>query len=387
MSPRMFRLWGGIWAIGAALERRVWLKNGPRLAFPNLFVLEVAPPGVGKQVINDVKELLREVRQPGTKNQAFKIAPDNVTKAALIDRLAKSKQVYLPKVGPPVTYHSLQVAAEEFGVLLPAYDLEYIGTLNSIYNNPPLHEEERRHGTAKEVSIEQPQLSILGGAQPGWMATTLPEEAWSMGLASRMIMIYSPETPIMELFYEPELPPGLKSHLAGELGKMSMLYGGMKIEAGAVDALAKGHREQWNPVPQHTKLTHYIRRRTLHIIKLSIVAAISRSLEMVIRVDDVTRAWGWLREAELVMPDIFRDMIGKSDSSVLEELHFYISQVYNSKKKTPVPEGVVWTFLSNRVPSDRIEKLIGVAERSGLMRRDAITLQYTPRPKHEWGIE
>src|SRR5262249_4747742 len=156
--------------------------------FPNLYVLLVAPPGVGKQVIDDVWELWSGVSEPGSSDTVLHVAPDSMSKAALMDTLAASLRIRHHASGGPSSYHSLCVAAEEFSVMLPGYDLEYIGALNKIYNNPVKHSERRRAASVKELTIEFPQLNILAGVQPGWLGSVFPEEAWSTGLASRMIM-------------------------------------------------------------------------------------------------------------------------------------------------------------------------------------------------------
>src|SRR5438067_5724999 len=78
-TPELFRLWSAIALVGGALERRVWINNGDGTVFPNMFILLVAPPGVGKFVIEEVRSLWTESCEPGTKIPAFHVAPDNMT--------------------------------------------------------------------------------------------------------------------------------------------------------------------------------------------------------------------------------------------------------------------------------------------------------------------
>src|SRR5215831_3135475 len=86
--PEVFKRWSAISLIGGALERRVWTRTGShgglsRYTFPNLYVLLIAPPGTGKSVIDVISDFWRETVQPGTTTPAFKIAPTNMTRAAL----------------------------------------------------------------------------------------------------------------------------------------------------------------------------------------------------------------------------------------------------------------------------------------------------------------
>ena len=387
-SPEIFRRWCGIAAVAGALERRVWAKTSLGVLFPNVYVLLVGPPGVGKYIIETVRELWTETIEPGTKRPAFAVAPDNMSKAALMDTLAKAKKTWLPKVGAPLTYHSLLIAAEEFEVLLPDYDREYIGSLNSIFNNKPLHAEARRHGPVRELVIERPQLTILGGAQPSYFVSTFPEEAWSTGFARRIIMVYAAETPFRELFGELSETAVAKPALLAKLAGLSQLYGQMKWTPDAASALAEWHRKGCPPVPGHSKLAHYNRSRTMHAAKLAIISSASRGPSLAIDALDIKRGIEWLCEAEALMPDIFREMAGKSDSQVIEELHFFMQRAWLANGRKPLRDAMLVGFLAQRLPSEKIEKVLAIAERAGVIARVAGTAdQYVPRPRTEHGIE
>jgi hypothetical protein len=148
-----------------------------------MYILLVAPPGVGKFVISSIRELWSETKNPTNGQGIFKVAPSSVTKASLMDRLAAAKRQAPLESGDPTIFHSLLVAAEELGVLMPGYDLEFIAALNDIYNCPPWYDESRRASAIKELKIDNPHLNLLAGTQPGWLGSVFPEEAWSSGLA------------------------------------------------------------------------------------------------------------------------------------------------------------------------------------------------------------
>src|SRR5882724_11244346 len=189
-SPEIYRLWSGISAIAGALERRVWVETSRGVLYPNMFCLLVGPPGVGKSnAISIVEELWYSSKK-------FKVAPNNVTKAALVDALLEAdRKIILPNGGGLVEYHCLLTSSSEFGVLVPAHDLEFLSVLNYIYDNPKVYRENRR-SLNKNIEIIHPQITILAGTQPGFLASLLPEEAWSMGFTSRIIMIYAGVPPI-----------------------------------------------------------------------------------------------------------------------------------------------------------------------------------------------
>lgn len=399
-SPELFRLWSAISLIAGALEQRVWIENGDDIAYANLYVLLVAPPGVGKDIIERVRDLWMETTAPNRLEPSLHVAPDNMTKAALVDHIEKSKRIFTPESGkaPPLVYHSLSVAAEEFSVFLPAYDMEFIGVLNTFWGKKKIHIEERRFNK-KDTRIDRPQLNILGGIQPSYMASLFPEEAWNTGLARRLMMIYSTDTPHRGLFQKSSTPKGLRDDLLAALGEMSMAYGPMKWEEEAMLTLDRWHMEGppnagGPPLPTHQKLQHYLRSRSLLSLKLSMIAAMSRDRNaLTIGLGDVKRALHWMIEAEKVMPDIFRAMVGKSDTDVLREIHYFTLQQYGRSRKA-VSGMALRRFLLERVPHDKLEGLIRAAESSGLIARVAGTGQGTgtadewmPRAKEHGGGE
>ena len=85
--PQIFTTWTAISTIAAMLERRVFTFIRREPLFPNLYVLFVSPPGGGKSsTIGRATELVREVWKPyGDEKHKLKFAPDDITKASLID--------------------------------------------------------------------------------------------------------------------------------------------------------------------------------------------------------------------------------------------------------------------------------------------------------------
>ena len=382
-SPEIFRKWCGLSLIGAACQRRVWVEAGGYQTFPNLYIMLVAPPGVGKQCIDEIRDLLAELPPAKASGSGIFLSPDSMTKASMVDSIAKARTLWVPPSGPPEEFHSLYIVAEEAGVFLPAYDLEFLATLNRLYNSPATpHIETRRHGPAREVKIEKAQINMIAGTQPGWMSSVFPEEAWSLGFASRIIMIYNADNPIKSLFDLKPKDLARKKNILSRLHKISSLWGKLPWAAGALEHLNKWHMAGGPPQPTHTKLEHYNRRRTLHVIKLSIISALSRSLILApipsVETEDIEQAIEWLIEAEGLMPDIFRAMVGRSDSQILEELHFFVISIWKMNSGKPVPAQKLRFFLSQRVPSDKVEKLLELAERAGFLVRVAGQETYLP---------
>lgn len=378
-SAGLFRLWGAIGAVGAAMERRTFTRLAGGEVYPNLFLLLVGAPASGKTLaILHVRDLFKQAK-------CFYLAAKGITKPALLDAINRSQRAIKVSDVDILQYHSLFAATPEFGVLLPAHDTEFLNVLNDLFDNPPDYRDETR--TSKSVDIANPQINILGGTQPSYLAGLLPEEAWGMGFMSRIIMIYASKAPrLADLFAVPELDAGQKKFLIGGLVNLSKLRGPFGWHIAAVEELNRWYTTGMDPAPEHSKLEYYLGRRLLTIVKLSMISAASRSAEMIVELRDLTRAKDWLFAAETMMPDVFREMVLRSDSQTIQELHFFAWKIWVKEKK-PIHEGRLIHFLSNRVASERIEKVLSVAEKAGFFSRDAGTQLYRPRPKHEHGME
>lgn len=318
----------------------------------------------------------------------LKVAPRSVTRASLVDVLADAKRSIPVQGGANlVEYSSLQVAADEFGVLVSAHDLDFLSVLNKLYDNPPVHSEKRR--TAKiDHTIINPQLTILAGTQPSFLANLLPEQAWGMGFMSRQVMIYS-GTPIrVKLFKLTLKDQALRSCLLFDMGQMAEIMGQMHADDEVENELQRWYDEGMPPTPEHSKLVHYNGRRIMHINKLMMISSLSRNNSLQITMEDFTRARDWLLQAEIYMPDIFREMAGRSDAQVIHELHFFMFTLWSKSGHKPIHDTAIWNFLKTQLPSERISRVIETALRSNVIARVAGTTDfYIPRPKNEHGIE
>ena len=341
----------------------MWVYTAGSILYPNLYTLLVSPPGVGKsQAISVVHDLW-------TRTPELKMAPDNVTKASLLDFLEEAKQVKMLTSTEMIQYHSLAVAASEFGVFVPAHDLEFLSALNHIFDNPPSYKETRRT-TKKTLDIVNPQLNVIAGTQPAFLSTLLPEAAWGMGFMSRQLLIYSGEPLTVELFSFEVSNKDHRDALIKDLREIGKLFGQFQFDQEAKAAITEWNNSGRQPVPEHSKLAHYNARRIIHVLKLCMVSSISSRTDLLVTRNDFERAKAWLIDAETRMPDIFRAMVLKSDADVLQDLLIYAWEMYNKANKKPIHKSRIVGFLQTKVPAEKILRIIETAELSGLLERE-----------------
>jgi hypothetical protein len=360
------------------MERRIWVQAGSLTTFANLFTMLVGPAGTGKGIVNFVLETWLNTIN-GSGDPVFYVGRKSYTKASLVDDLAAARKS--EDRSPPFIYHSLLVASEEFSVLFPKFDLELLSFMSEIWNAGRVYNERRRASIVKEVTIQNPIMTCLMGYQPAVMELTLPPSAWEQGFMRRTIMVWNGQPEVKSLFLQAALDQGAEARMCQRLIEISLLYGRMQWEPAAAERIDTWHMEGEQPKPTHTRLVSYNNSRTHFLIKLSMVASISESSEMVIRLRHVDRALAWLLGAEEVMPEIFRAMKGNSDAALMEELYRKMIELYARNNRKMINEDILWAFLTARTPTQRVGQLITAMEKAGLIENvNPPSVWWRPKP-------
>jgi hypothetical protein len=348
--------------------------------FPNLYVCLVGPPGVGKSVVTT------EVQTLWVSLEKQHIAPSSVTASSLIDALNLARrQLVRPTQIPPIEeYNSLKVLSNELGTMITGYDNEFMNYLTDIYDNSPFHQT-RRTGSLN-VKIPKPQLNLLAGTTPGYLGALLPPGAWDQGFLSRTLLVYAGTGTDIDPFDDVASNSALHNDLLHDIGCIGRdeLFGEMSIAPDALVVLKRCFQTRIPPEPDHPKLLNYLPRRMIMLCKLCIISSMSRTDDLVMELQDVQQALDWLLEAEYAMKDIFRAMSGGGDSAAIQECWYYCYQIHLKEKK-PIDEHRIVGFLSERVPSHAVQRVLEVMVKSYLLKPTINTVTgqpaYTPQAK------
>ena len=355
-SSPLLRKWSAIAAISGALERKTWVHTMNSNLYPNLYVLLVAPPGIGKTVLaRVVQRLWKTVPDIYT-------APTSVTKASFVDVFAECERT-VPSLPD---YHGLQLMVEEFGVFLPAYDNEFMNLLTTLYDCGRY--EERRRGNDLHITMEKTQLTMYACTTPSYLNTFMPEGAWDQGFISRCILVFSGEQQRISLFAKNASDKQLYANLKKDLRRINKMVGEFVFEPDAAKAIDDWYMAGNPPVPDHPKLAHYLTRRTTHVLKLMMICSAAESDDLVITLDHFNQALGLLLEVEELMPDIFKVMNSGGDAQVMRDCWHTVFQLYTANGRQPIPKAKVVAFLQERVPAYTIDRIIDVMVQSELFR-------------------
>lgn len=365
-SPELFRKWAGISAISGALERKVWVRTKKSNLYPNLYIVICAPPGVGKT------EIINETRQMWLSLETHHIARSSETKASLIDSLndAERKIVMLDQVPPVIAFNALLISSNELGVLLPAYDNEFMNTLTDLYDCKIYGE--RRRTNKLNIEIPNPCLNIIAGCTPGFMRETLPPGAWDQGFLSRVVIIYSGEMEKRSFFEETDMNEKLIEDLQARLKAFSEMYGKFTFTAEAAEFIDHWQLGSREPLPEHPRLMHYNTRRPAHLLKLAMIAAVATGADYRIEKLHLQIAMNWLFEAEYYMPDIFKAMATGGDSQVIEETFHHLYTLFMREGKKPIGAHRLIHFLQERTPAHNIMRILEVMERAKMIEQQMV---------------
>lgn len=368
-APPLWRRWAGIAAVSGALERRCVLHTAKGPLCPNVFVLLVSKPGVGKSVvINVVYDLWTRVAD-------LHVAPSSTTRAGLIDFLADARRVDT-STQLPIIYHSALCASSEFGNLVPQYDNAWLNILNDIYDCGKIFSDmTRKYGL---IQLDHPHMVMLAGTQPKYLDNLLPDAAFGMGFTSRLIMAYGEESPYQSLFSNVKKSAQLQEYLVEDLTTISKLHGEFWLSPEAETLWESLAVTKFAPIPEHTKLQNYNARRPAHILKTMMCISAAERDDLKITEEHVEKAVRLLHETETAMGEIFKQMVTKNYADANEEVLSYVYQTWKSNGRKPMQETTLIKFLVGKVPNNQIKQTIDLMVQSGQLRRELSTTGGTP---------
>ena len=293
-APERFRLWSGIAAISAVMQRKVSTFVKEQYLFANTYILLVGSPGSGKG--NAMKYLAAWLKD--MKGEDFNMAPDGITQRAFYMVLEASSSF----PGGDLTHeqHSFTAFIEELGVFLPPGDNKFTYALCHIYDCPSKFEYKTAH--AGENSATNTSFSMLSACTPKALRDIFTEDAMEVGISARTIIIFADEKAEVEIFGRRATSEKLQKDLKYDLWRMLDVVGEYHFDEEAAEALVSWSKGGFPPVPKDPRFEHYNARRFVQIIKLCMIFALSKRDDTVILLEDFNDVKSILLEAERHMP-------------------------------------------------------------------------------------
>jgi len=365
-TPELYRKWAGVCAIAGALERRCYLPTTAGPMYPNMFILLVGPPGVGKN------QSIVPMRNLWAATGKLRIAPTSMSHKGFFDQLADagSQKMVQDKINGALYYHTLLVATPELGVILPEYDLGYLSMLNELFECPSVFSE-RIRSSGQEVRIENPHVHFISGTQPKYLSQFLPDAAFGMGFTARIVMVYAGKSIKSSLFRKAAGKENVRAELISDLKRVADIRGIFRTTDAAEAAMEDWHRvESERDAPTHSRLMHYNTRRIMHLLKLSMAMSAARTDELIITEEDFQNALALLLETEGAMPEIFKEMSTGGQGDIMEEAFNHLVGLFMIGGRKPVKEHRLIHFLAQKLPAYQIDSVLKAMERANIIKKE-----------------
>lgn len=290
ICPR-FRLFSFLGALGAVINRKIFIQRGSAKTFPILYpnpwVFLIAPQGKGKK-----SSALR------IGSQILKALPDDMKPRMLSAKL--TPEVLLKTLSTEITpekgipEHILKmtrkkatgvIISSELGTLLgkEKYLQGMAMLLTELYDcHDEWQSETIMRGTEKLYEV---CLSIIAATTPDWMQTLLPKDAFEIGFMSRLVLIPLPRS------WRPRVvPPDDKTIIAGidktfteiveEVIEIAHIKGEMVLHPETWEAYKKWYLNlvELPPGPQ----SEYLERKQDHAIRIAALLQLAQTQSLIL---------------------------------------------------------------------------------------------------------
>ena len=300
--PHIFNRWSGLLALSAVTQRRVWLEEANNKIYPNLFVVLVAPSGVGKG--QSMREVLPFVEAGlGTSH----ISSAKITAAQFAKKFGQSQKIDAA-LG---VYSPYLIWAEEFPSFLgsDAYKSGMIADLTILYDNPETWVKETKGQGIDE--LVKPYLCLLAGTTTQGIFDVLPPGAVTQGFTARLMFIhatYNSKRVVEKPWTAKHVK--LKELLLNDIRAIAQLSGPMKFTdiARTLWTDYYMYRPQADQEFNDTRLQGYAARKPFYVKKLAILLSISESDTLRIEAEHVERAFGMIAEIDDSLRRVYEDI-------------------------------------------------------------------------------
>jgi len=313
--------------ISAVLQRRVHIKWGYELIYPNMYVVLVGPSGRSRKgtAMNIGKDILKDIG-------GISVASESITREALIRKMNDSITSYTDPTTRMIRFHcALTAISPELSVFLGQNDVKFLADLTDWYDSADEWTYETKNvGTDKLQGI---CFNLLGATAPDWFSSILPQEAVGGGFTSRIIFVVEDkkkQTVADHMPTEEEL--AMKKLLIKDLEKISTITGQYELTVDAKDRYIAWYEEQDKlmdkgefPI-EDRRFAGYCERRATHVRKLSMAVAASQRQETIVELADMERSMELFKTIEKNMHKTFSGLGSSPYSLATERILAFIEQ-------------------------------------------------------------
>jgi hypothetical protein len=314
-SPSHFIDWNFLYAISSCLGRRVYFQNLEMGLFPNIYVVIVGPPGVGKSLpakrLSAIISSMVTLDTNGKPKDLVNIVPQCLTLERLYEVLERCgdaiKTDTLDENGKRKAYfHSSAsfLLADEMGLLFKKNDK--IKDLTQFLNAGFDCIEKFKYETKKNGVnvITNLCVNFFGCTTPAWISENIGSGLIDDGFASRVFWVWGEEKRKQTTFYrftkeQEQCLLELKEHFR----KLATLTGEVNFTPEAAEYFHDWYqrREKSSRVNKDSKLDGYYARKKVATLKMCMLFHFMENVNNVITLETLKKTFAFLAETEIDM--------------------------------------------------------------------------------------
>lgn len=362
-SPDIYIDWTFYVTISAALQRRAsWRtmphSDGPaKHLFPNLYVIFIGPPGVGKSTAAegslDLFQSFGGFEDIGTHNKRIiKVAPHSLTIEQLYRYLNTHytnfelpKEFVYQKNGKEVrTYLSCPLAfflTEELASLFRENSNDLVNFLTEGYRCKDFHRETKTQGVD---FIKNMCITLFGCATPAWIKEVSQNGLLKQGFAARTIFVWADEKRFLRTEYDFTPEQHREFNVIREhIRRLVQVYGPVLPTPEATKFLNEWYLNGGESTKGKDKtLVDYLSRKKVHVMKLAMVIHFSDKVTMTVDREDVEKALILLERTER---DMHKALLSTSSENPAHRVAKLLEAAIEKRQNNGSPEWVSESLL------------------------------------------
>jgi len=365
-APDNFITWSALSLIGAALKNNVYFEIGTYTLYPNMFIVLVAPPGIGKGTAMNIVE---DMNNDNKLNKIVNTLNDRITAEKIIETIADgwARAPYLNPVTKQLVMgakdHNCLIFSTELRTLLGSSDwmLEF---LEEAWSKKTFDYQTKNKGS---VFIDNMCCSLLAASVPDFLRNVNREAHMVItgGFSSRCLFIYAENTskdlPFPEPLKKNKRSKTLYDDLIIDLKQISSLFGEFKITSDARILFENFLKQNRVAAAQDDSeaIANFRARIKAHILKLGMAFSASRGDSLEINKFDIANA---LFECNKVIDNLNKLFRGAGDSVDAQAT----ARVQNFiEKRSAVTKKEILRALYRHMTDSDLERILWVLETIG----------------------
>lgn len=275
-SPESYHVWTYLSMVSAIVGKRCWMEFNYFNVFPNMYIVLVSLPGVGKKstAIRIGEKCLTDADVNVT------ITRDAITPQALIIELEEALSIFDTPGGKKYASSSLTVFSSELVTLIGG-NVSMIEFLTDIYDSGKIWEYKTK-GSGK-FTITNPCLNVISCVTTDIFCNRIVKDAVSGGFISRSLMIYDPHIKVISPFAMPSSKElAARERVVERFQSIADIYGEVTFTKEAKDYFEEWYHTEFSKLKKTTQHIEFNSRKHIHVAKAAMLLAIS---ELTLKID------------------------------------------------------------------------------------------------------